>query len=1263
MKTAGECDTLMLLKNGKRGRVMKKKIKATLSAILASAVFASGLPVYAGTGYGADEEVVWSDEIGLRASTNEQQPEKSAEVTELEVQETAAEGDIVVLYTNDAHNAYEQALDEAGVVKCLGYAAVAQYKKDMAAAGNYVELVDAGDAIQGGVIGTLSKGSYIAEIMEQTGYSLAVPGNHEYDYGMDNFLSLADTVSYHYISCNFMDLRTGKPVFEGYEIKSYGDTDVAYIGITTPETFTKSTPTYFQDENGNYIYGFCEGNNGRDLYDRVQETIDAAEAAGADYIIAVGHVGTDPASTPWTSKEIIANTAGIDAFLDGHSHSTISSEECTDKNGNKVVLSSTGTKLSSLGKLTIKTDGRITSELVTDFKTQDAQTLAFVNQITEQFDALQNRVVAKSEIDLVVNDPATGERMVRSRETNLGDLCADAYRTELGADIAFVNGGGIRAEIKAGDITYGDIINVHPFGNMACVIEATGQQILDALELGSSAVGEGESGGFLQTSGLTYVIDTTIPSSVKLDDKNMFVEVDGAYRVKNVKVDGKPLDLAKTYTLASHNYMLKSGGDGYTMFLGDKVLQDEVLIDNQVLINYIVDTLGGEIRADSIYADPYGNGRIEILTEKNDDIVVLYTNDAHNAYEQAIDEDGHVTCLGYAAVAQYKKDMEALGGYVELVDAGDAIQGGVIGTLSKGAYIAEIMEQTGYSLAVPGNHEYDYGMDNFLKLAETVSYDYISCNFIDLKTGETVFDGYKMKSYGDTDVAYIGITTPETFTKSTPTYFQDGNGNYIYGFCEGNNGQDLYAQVQRTIDEAKAAGADYVIAVGHAGVDPSSVPYTSEEIIANTAGIDVFLDGHSHSTIPSEECTDKNGKKVLLTSTGTKLSSLGKLTIKADGSISSELITGFQAQDAETLAFVNDITKQFDALQNTVVARTEVDLVVNNPVSGNRMVRSQETNLGDLCADAYRTELGADIAFVNGGGIRATIKKGDITYGDIISVHPFGNMACVVEATGQQILDALELGASAAGIGESGGFLQVSGLTYEIDTNIPESVVKDEKNMFVRVDGEYRVKNVMVGKEALDLTKVYTVASHNYMLKSGGDGFTMFMGNKVLQDEVLIDNQVLINYIVDTLGGKIQADGIYADPYGEGRIKVIAAGYKAPSCAEEGYRYIVRGDETIKEVLPTTGHHFGDWMISRSATETTPGEQYRECGICHIRETVPIGKLPAAEKTDSLKKEETGSSITVAAPKTSDDGAGVIVLAFLFLACGMAAVNSGRKRA
>lgn len=530
-----------------------------------------------------------------------------------------AESGIVVLFTNDVHCTSDDG---------MSYAAVASYKAEMEAAygADNVTLVDDGDAIQGGILGSMSQGSWIVDIMNEVGYDLAIPGNHEFDFGMETFLDIAQNqAEYTYLSCNFVD-ADGNAVLEPYTIVSYGDVDVAYVGISTPETLTKSAPAYFQDENGNYIYGFCQGNEGQDLYDQVQETVDAAREAGADYVVALAHLGVDAQSSPWMSTEVIANTTGIDVVLDGHSHTVVPSQTVQNADGEDVLLAQTGTKAESIGKLVIAADGTMTTELVTlaDVDTTSeayAAAQTYIEGIQAQYQEMANEVVATTDVDLTVNDPDTGERAVRSAETNLGDLCADAYRILLGADIGWVNGGGVRANIEAGDITYGDIIEVHPFGNLACLVEVTGQQILDALELGSMYVGEAENGGFLQVSGLKYTINTAIPTSVVLDDEGNFVEVSGDRRVSDVQVldsetgEYAAIDPAATYTLASHNYMLKNGGDGYAMFGVDNVniLQDEVMVDNEVLINYIKDELGGVVGEE--YADPRGQGRITIVNE------------------------------------------------------------------------------------------------------------------------------------------------------------------------------------------------------------------------------------------------------------------------------------------------------------------------------------------------------------------------------------------------------------------------------------------------------------------------------------------------------------------------------------------------------------------------------------------------------------------------------------------------------------------------
>jgi 5''-nucleotidase/2'',3''-cyclic phosphodiesterase and related esterases len=527
---------------------------------------------------------------------------------------------IVILYTNDVHCAYDQVMNkEKTEVTNIGYSAVAAYKKAMQEQYTNVALVDAGDHSQGAPLGTLTKGTALIDIMNHVGYDFAAIGNHEFDYDMAQLLTNINSASYQYLSCNFTKADgTAIDNIKPYAVKDFNGTKVAFVGITTPESFTKSTPTYFQDSNGNYLYSFAEGNNGQDLYTKVQQAIDDAKAEGAQYVVALSHLGTDAESSPWTSKEVIANTTGFNVVLDAHSHSTIESENVKDKIGNTVVLTSTGTELAALGKLVIDpVNDTVTTQLLKGLSTTDSDTDTYIAGINDQFNTLLNKVVAHSNVKLTIMTPDGSTRAVRNAETNLADLCADAYRIQMGTDVGFANAGGIRQDIPAGDITYGQIINVEPFGNTVCVVEVTGQQLLDALEMGAKNYPD-ENGAMMQVSGIMYTINAKTKSTVQTDDKGMFISVTGARRVENVKVLDKatgkylPIDPQHIYTAASINYIIKSAGGGMNMFLNDKILQDGVKLDNQILIEYIQDYLKGDIGDE--YASLTGQNRISFLT-------------------------------------------------------------------------------------------------------------------------------------------------------------------------------------------------------------------------------------------------------------------------------------------------------------------------------------------------------------------------------------------------------------------------------------------------------------------------------------------------------------------------------------------------------------------------------------------------------------------------------------------------------------------------
>ena len=513
----------------------------------------------------------------------------------------AAGKEIIILHTNDIH---------CGITDNLGIDKVSQYKKDMKKQGHPVALVDAGDAIQGAPIGKLSAGESIVKIMNAVGYDFAIPGNHEFDYGMARFLELAPKQKCGYYSCNFVDVKTRKPILKPYKIIILGGKKIGFVGVTTPETLVTSTPKYFQDKNGKFIYSFCEDQTGEKVYKAVQRAVNNVRRDGAEYVFLVGHLGTDGSIPYWSSGAIAANTYNIDAIIDGHSHEQyIPPHKVINKAGKEVLVSQTGTKLQSLGKMTIREDGSITSELVKGLKEADKKITKLVAKENKRFEPILNQPVGETFVELTGNDPKTGQRRVRNGETNLGDFVADAYREVLDADIAMVNGGSIRNTIKKGVFTYNDLLEAFPFGNMCTVIEATGQQIVDALEVGASNY-PGEHGAFMQVSGMTYAVDPSVPSGVVLDAKGNFVEVKGERRVKDVMINGKPIDLNGKYTIGGSTYVLKDGGNGLVMFKQSRLIKDGVMTDVDAIMEYVQNHLNARIKDG--YENPYGAGRITI---------------------------------------------------------------------------------------------------------------------------------------------------------------------------------------------------------------------------------------------------------------------------------------------------------------------------------------------------------------------------------------------------------------------------------------------------------------------------------------------------------------------------------------------------------------------------------------------------------------------------------------------------------------------------
>ena len=547
------------------------------------------------------------------------------------------------------------------------------------------------------------------------------------------------------------------------------------------------------------------------------------------------------------------------------------------------------------------------------------------------------------------------------------------------------------------------------------------------------------------------------------------------------------------------------------------------------------------------------------------DVTILYTNDVHTYIDNKSPKPT------YAAIAALKKSIEDTGRDVLLVDAGDHIQGTAYGSMDDGATIIELMNEAGYDLATPGNHEFDYGMARAKAVLQEADFPYVSCNWVDLRTGFNVLPSVKFFFVGGRKIAFVGVTTPETFTKSTPAYFMnDAQTKYIYDILGGEDGQKLYDAVQEAIDKAEFWGADTIIGLGHLGVDPSSSPWTSEEVIAHTHGFTAFIDGHSHTVMANKQVTDASGKAVTLTQTGSYFKNIGKMTVGADGTITTELIDTYEGLDAAVAATASNWISAVDDMLGEEIAVGDTKFYINDPATGKRRIRSGETNLGDFVADGIYTyfneieELHCDVAIMNGGGIRTDVEAGPWSFKTCKTVSPFGNVACLMSVTGQQIQDALEFGARFAGAEgkENGGFLQVAGARYTIHPMIPNTVQTNDKNVWTGSATIPRVSNVEIYDKTtgtyqpLDPNATYALAGMNYTLRNLGDGFAMFDGATLIKDYVSEDYLVMSSYAA--MFGGVDANGLphlasanspladypgyllnYEDPYGAGRIQMI----------------------------------------------------------------------------------------------------------------------------
>ena len=536
-------------------------------------------------------------------------------------------------------------------------------------------------------------------------------------------------------------------------------------------------------------------------------------------------------------------------------------------------------------------------------------------------------------------------------------------------------------------------------------------------------------------------------------------------------------------------------------------------------------------------------------------VVVLHTNDVHGAIS------------GYAKVAALKKAYEAEGAYVLLMDAGDFIQGSTSVNVSQGANAVELMNMAGYDVATTGNHEFDYGYANLKTLMEQAEFPILAANAFTAE-GELAMDEANTTfQLGDVTVGVFGLATPETATKAHPAKLEG-----VTFEAE----EDLFNCAQEQVDELTAEGCDYIICLGHLGIDAESTGNRSIDLLENVTGIDVFIDGHSHSEQADiAEVTDGTGMvgDTILTSTGTKLENIGVVDIAADGTIDATTIPmedvtateGF-TPDQAIADRVAEINAQIEEEMEVVIGTTEVALD-----GARENVRTKETNLGDLVTDAMLWRAGleneaVDAAITNGGGIRENISVGDITKKSVNDVLPYTNTLYVTELTGAELLEALEASTYCTPE-ELGGFPQVSGMEFVINTGADFDAGENYPGTtYAEPNSINRVSILTVGGDAFDVNATYTIVTNDFMA-AGGDTYYAFSAAGSGYDTGILLDQVVMDYIAEELNGTVTA----AD-YGEpaGRIHTIS------------YNDVVAGDwfaeavnyVTLTDLMNGTGEGF-----------------------------------------------------------------------------------------
>ncbi len=966
-----------------------------------------------------------------------------------------------IMHTNDTHANIDNVAKKMTAIK-----SVRAEKPDAL-------LLDAGDVFSGTLYFNEYKGLADLEFMNLAGYDAMTFGNHEFDLGTGTLANFVKEARFPFVSANVNftddanlqsrfhnDVTTASPVdgeiYNGI-IKVVNGEKIGIFGLTTAETATISSPG--------------EGVKFENYIEEAQKSVDALKAQGVNKIVALTHIGYDDSLSWDNDLELAKQVEGIDVIVGGHSHTKLDAPVVDNTGVEPTVIVQANEYNKYLGTLDVTFDaaGKVmvpetTGKLLDIAKyTEDAATAQILNtKYKPAIDEKKATVVGKAAVPLEGGNP-----LARTRETNLGNFIADGMLAKAktinpDTSIALQNGGGVRVTLPAGDITLANVFTVLPFGNSLAIMDLKGSEIKEALEIGVKTAPETANGAFLQVAGMKFTYDSTKPVGSKVQT----IEVkgqDGSYTA---------LDLTKNYSVATNIFTAK-GGDGYTVFAkayAEGRVSEPGFVDWEMFNDYIAAQPNKTVNAQV-------EGRITNV--KKFTLNVMHTNDTHANIDNAAKK---MTAI--KSVRAEKPD--AL-----LLDAGDVFSGTLYFNEYKGLADLDFMNLAGYDAMTFGNHEFDLGTETLANFVKEAKFPFVSANVNftddanlqsrfhnDVTTASPVdgeiYNGI-IKVVNGEKIGIFGLTTAETATISSP-----GEGVKFENYIE---------EAQKSVDALKAQGVNKIVALTHIGYDDSLSWDNDLELAKQVEGIDVIVGGHTHSKLDAPVFDNTGVEPTVIVQANEYNKYLGTLdvTFDAAGKVIVPETTGklldiaTYTEDAATAQILSTKYKPaIDEKKATVVGTAAVDLIGGNPPA-----RVGETNLGNFIADGMLTKaktINPDtiIAFQNGGGVRTTLKAGDITLANVFTVLPFGNALGIMDLKGDEIKAALEYSVKDAPTA-FGGFLQVSGLKFTYDSTKPVG----SKVQTIEVkgqDGSYT---------AIDLSKNYYVATNIFTAK-GGDGFTMF---------------------------------------------------------------------------------------------------------------------------------------------------------------------------